>query len=201
MSARAGAHALGACARAREPASRGRGVDARECEDMQGSPREDDPAPEPVEAGEAREMRTESEPARDDRDGGERDRGDGGRGDEGRQRERRPEVDHLVSVKLDNLSYDLREDDLRDAFEKFGEIGDVYIPKERGSFRPRGFGFVRFVSQSGAEAAVDAMNETELGGRQVRWGIAGRGGTESSADQGGGNYETGRPDSGGRRGN
>ena len=52
MSARAGAHALGACARAREPASRGRGVDARECEDMQGSPREDDPAPEPVEAGE-----------------------------------------------------------------------------------------------------------------------------------------------------
>ena len=52
----------GACPRARAfmravhapervPASRGRGADARECEDMQGSPREDDPAPERVEAG------------------------------------------------------------------------------------------------------------------------------------------------------
>eukprot|EP01147_Barroeca_monosierra_P001531 gene1531-4681_t len=40
----------------------------------------------------------------------------------------RPDISHLHSVKIDNLDRSVREDDLRNAFEKFGEIGDVYMP-------------------------------------------------------------------------
>ncbi|ABO96105.1 predicted protein, partial [Ostreococcus lucimarinus CCE9901] len=86
-----------------------------------------------------------------------------------------PDISNLVSVKIDNVSYELREEDLREAFEKFGDVGDVYIPKERGSYRARGFAFVRYHSREHAEAAVSAMHETELGGRHIRAAIAERG--------------------------
>lgn len=111
----------------------------------------------------------------------------------------RPDISHMVSVKLDNLSFDLNEDDLRAAFEKFGEIGDVYIPKERGTYRPRGFGFVRFLKAEDADAAVQGMHERELGGRELRCAVAergrperyvgGRGRNDYNDRRGGGSYE------------
>lgn len=39
------------------------------------------------------------------------------------------DVESLVSVKVDNLSYRTNADQLKRAFDKFGEIGDVYIPR------------------------------------------------------------------------
>jgi len=110
----------------------------------------------------------------------------------------RPDISHMVSVKLDNLSFDLNEEDLRAAFEKFGEIGDVYIPKERGTYRPRGFGFVRFLKAEDADAAVQGMHETELGGREVRCAVAERGRPERFVGGRGGGYH--RNDYNDRRG-
>ena len=42
-----------------------------------------------------------------------------------------PQTDHLVSLKIDNLSYRTSIDDLRYKFEKYGEVADVHIPKDR----------------------------------------------------------------------
>ena len=50
------------------------------------------------------------------------------------------------------LSYLLLKD-LREVFEKFGDVGDVFIPTDRESGRPRGFAFVRFIHKRDAEVS------------------------------------------------
>jgi len=49
------------------------------------------------------------------------------------------------------LPDDCNEEQLREKFDKFGEIGDCFVPKYRDSGRCRGFGFVRFVEKSDME--------------------------------------------------
>ena len=57
-----------------------------------------------------------------------------------------PDVDVLHSLKVDNLTYRTRAEDLRRCFEKFGPIGDIYIPRDQFSRSSRGYAFVRLVS-------------------------------------------------------
>jgi len=54
-----------------------------------------------------------------------------------------PKTDGMVSLKVDNLTYRTTPDDLRRVFEKYGEVGDVYIPRDRWTRESRGFAFVR----------------------------------------------------------
>ena len=42
-----------------------------------------------------------------------------------------PNIDGMTSLKIDNLSYRTDMDTLRRKFEKYGEIGDVYVPKDK----------------------------------------------------------------------
>jgi len=50
----------------------------------------------------------------------------------------------MVSLKVDNLTYRTSDRDLEYLFEKYGRIGDVYIPKDKHTRESRGFAFVRF---------------------------------------------------------
>jgi RNA recognition motif-containing protein len=75
-------------------------------------------------------------------------------------------------VKVDNLPYDTRPEDLKDVFSKYGEVKDIYLPKDRASGRPRGFAFVRYAEQSEADAAVAAEQGAMLLGRPVTLEIA-----------------------------
>lgn len=83
------------------------------------------------------------------------------------------DVESLVSVKVDNLSYRTNADQLKRAFDKFGEIGDVYIPRDPyGHEASRGFGFVRFYDSRDADDAVHAMDGIMLNGREIRVQLA-----------------------------
>ncbi|KAF4029357.1 RNA recognition motif-containing protein [Phytophthora infestans] len=42
-----------------------------------------------------------------------------------------PNVDSMFTLKVDNVPFQIGSDELRDLFSKFGEIGDVYIPRAR----------------------------------------------------------------------
>jgi len=66
--------------------------------------------------------------------------------------------ENLISVKIDNLSYELDKWKLKDLFSKFGEIGDVYIPNDPRTGDARQFGFVRFYDERDAEDAVREMD-------------------------------------------
>merc|ERR1712106_241468 len=55
-----------------------------------------------------------------------------------------PNIDGMVSLKVDNLSYRTSTETLRRKFERYGEIGDCYVPRDRNTGDSRGFGSVRF---------------------------------------------------------
>merc|ERR1712235_201925 len=82
-----------------------------------------------------------------------------------------PNIDGMVSLKIDNLSYRTDLETLRRKFGKYGEIGDVYVPKDKYG-ESRGFAFVRFYDKRDAEDAIDAMDGKELDGRDLRVDIA-----------------------------
>ncbi|CAL1528819.1 unnamed protein product [Lymnaea stagnalis] len=83
-----------------------------------------------------------------------------------------PAIDGMVSLKVDNLTYRTTPDDLRRAFEKYGDVGDVYIPRDRFTRESRGFAFVRFYDKRDAEDAMDSMDGALLDGREVRCQMA-----------------------------
>ena len=54
-------------------------------------------------------------------------------------------IDRMYSLKVDNLAYRTRVIDLKRYFEKFGPIGDIYVPRDQFSHSNRGYAFVRYV--------------------------------------------------------
>ncbi|TPX32346.1 hypothetical protein SmJEL517_g04499 [Synchytrium microbalum] len=80
-------------------------------------------------------------------------------------------------------------DHLRSAFEPYGNVTDSFVLKDRESGRSRGFGFVTMSTPEEANAAISALNETDLDGRNIRFNLAEsapRGGGGSSGGYGGG---------------
>lgn len=81
-------------------------------------------------------------------------------------------IEGMISLKVDNLTYRTTPEDLRRAFEKYGDVGDVYIPRDRFTRESRGFAFVRFYDKRDAEDAMDSMDGAILDGREVRCQMA-----------------------------
>jgi len=71
-------------------------------------------------------------------------------------------VDNMYSLKVDNLTYRTSPETLKRAFQKFGDVGDVYIPRDRYSRESRGFAFVRFYDKHDAEDAMDSMDGKDV---------------------------------------
>jgi RNA recognition motif-containing protein len=73
-----------------------------------------------------------------------------------------------MSTKLyvGNLSWQTTRDDLYQMFGAFGNVEDAFIPMDRETGRPRGFGFVTMPCDQ-ASAAVQGLNETEQMVRDV----------------------------------
>jgi len=73
-----------------------------------------------------------------------------------------------MNIYVGNLSYQMSEDELRNAFGAFGEVSSVKILMDRETGRSRGFGFVEMPNQSEAETAIAKLNGTDVGGRALR---------------------------------
>jgi RNA recognition motif-containing protein len=101
-----------------------------------------------------------------------------------------------MKIYVGNLSYDVSEVNLRQAFEAFGQVSSATIVKDRYSGQPRGFGFVEMLDQTEAQAAIQNLNGKELLGQQMNVNEARpRTDRERSGGQGG---DRGRPGYGGR---
>lgn len=103
-----------------------------------------------------------------------------------------PRIDGMISLKVDNLTYRTTPDDLRRVFERCGEVGDIYIPRDRHTRESRGFAFVRFYDKRDAEDALDAMDGRMLDGRELRVQMARYGRPTSPQRRGGGGGGGGR---------
>lgn len=102
-----------------------------------------------------------------------------------------------MSTKLfvGNLSFDTTQADLHDAFSQFGEVQSATVVTDRDTGRPRGFAFVEMSSPEEAQAAIDGMDQQELGGRNLNVNIAKP--REDRGGGGGGGYGGGRGGRGG----
>ncbi len=67
-----------------------------------------------------------------------------------------------------NLSFQTSEEELKGAFEQFGEVTDVKVMLDRDTGRSRGFGFVTMGTAESASKAIESMNGAALDGRTLR---------------------------------
>ncbi len=67
-----------------------------------------------------------------------------------------------MNMYVGNLSHEVSEGELRQAFEAFGQVTSVSIIKDRYSGESRGFGFVEMSEKSEAQAAIQGLNGTSL---------------------------------------
>jgi cold-inducible RNA-binding protein len=67
-----------------------------------------------------------------------------------------------------NVSFDMTDQELKEAFDEFGEVVSAEVIKDRISGRSRGFGFVEFADEESAQKAKEAMNGKELKGRALK---------------------------------
>ena len=100
-----------------------------------------------------------------------------------------------MNIYVGNLSYEVTEDDLKEAFSAFGQVESVKIIKDNYSDRSKGFGFVEMPARGEAQAAIEGLQGKDLKGRAINVNEA-RPRTEGRRG-GGGNRRGGRQ--GGRR--
>jgi len=100
-----------------------------------------------------------------------------------------------MNIYIGNLSYEVTEEDLKQAFEAFGQVESAKIIKDMYTGRSKGFGFAEMPDNADAQSAIDSLNDTELKGRTLKVNKA-RPRTESRGGRGG--YGGGR--GGGRQG-
>lgn len=70
-----------------------------------------------------------------------------------------------MNIYVGNLSRDLTESELKEAFEAFGTVNSASIIKDRYTGDSRGFGFVEMPNQEEAQAAINGLNGKSLKGR------------------------------------
>lgn len=73
-----------------------------------------------------------------------------------------------MNIYVGNLSYELTEEELRQAFEQFGRVNSVSILKDRYTGQSRGFGFVEMPAKAEAQAAIEGLNGKDLKGRALK---------------------------------
>lgn len=72
-----------------------------------------------------------------------------------------------MNIYVGNLSRDVDERELQEAFESFGQVASVTIIKDKFTGQSRGFGFVEMPDKAEAEAAINGLNGQELKSRAI----------------------------------
>jgi len=72
-----------------------------------------------------------------------------------------------MNLFVGNLSYDVTEADLREAFEAYGSVSSASVISDRETGRSRGFGFVEMPADEEARAAMEALSGKPLSGRPL----------------------------------
>ncbi|ADJ27297.1 RNA recognition motif domain-containing protein [Nitrosococcus watsonii] len=73
----------------------------------------------------------------------------------------------IVNIYVGNLSYQVTDEDLRAAFENYGEVSSAKVIVDKFSNRSKGFGFVEMASKEDAETAIKEMHDSDIKGRQI----------------------------------
>ncbi len=73
-----------------------------------------------------------------------------------------------TNIYVGNIAFDTSSGDLETLFGAHGAVEKAQVVTDRDSGRSRGFGFVEMTSDAEANAAIDALNGKDVGGRQLK---------------------------------
>jgi RNA recognition motif-containing protein len=110
-----------------------------------------------------------------------------------------------MNIYVGNLSHEATEENLKEAFEVFGEVNTVRVIKDKFTGRSKGFGFVEMHAKAEAQAAIEGLNGKDLKGRSLNVSEARprsdgrRGGARHGRPSHGGGRRGGGRQGGGRR--
>ena len=113
-----------------------------------------------------------------------------------------------MNIFAAKLSFDTQSDDLREAFEAYGEVSSANVITDKFTGRSKGFGFVEMPNDEEGQNAINELNDSELQGRTIvvkkaepreerGGGGGGYGGGNRGGGGGGGGYGGNRGGGGG----
>jgi RNA recognition motif-containing protein len=73
-----------------------------------------------------------------------------------------------MNIYVGNLAYGVTEDELREAFTAYGQVESANLITDKFTGQSKGFGFVEMSNNAEADAAIKALNETPLKGRNMK---------------------------------
>lgn len=73
-----------------------------------------------------------------------------------------------MNIYVGNLPYSITEEELRETFAQFGEVASANVIMDRFTGHSKGFGFVEMPNDSEADKAIEALNGSDLKGRNIR---------------------------------
>ncbi len=73
----------------------------------------------------------------------------------------------MVNIYVGNLPYTTSESELQQSFEAYGSVSRTKVIMDRETGKSRGFGFVEMPNDPEAEAAIEALNGADFGGRRL----------------------------------
>ncbi|OMJ78367.1 hypothetical protein SteCoe_21851 [Stentor coeruleus] len=83
-------------------------------------------------------------------------------------REKSPVPQKRTSLLVRNIDQQVKPDELREFFSKFGDVRDVYIPRDYYTQKSRGFCFVEFLKYDDAREALEKTDGNEVLGKTVK---------------------------------
>ena len=91
-----------------------------------------------------------------------------------------------MNIYVSNLSFNVQDEDLREYFEEYGEVSSAKIITDKFTNRSKGFGFVEMANDDQAQAAISALNGTEVDGRNI---VVNESRPKAEGSGGGGGYK------------
>ena len=73
----------------------------------------------------------------------------------------------MMNIYVGNLSSDVKDETIREAFESFGQVASAKVVKDKGNGESRGFGFVEMATSSQAKTAIKSLNGKKLLGKEM----------------------------------
>lgn len=73
-----------------------------------------------------------------------------------------------MNIYVGNLASSVTADELRAAFSAYGEVANVHLITDKFTGQSKGFAFVEMTRNADADAAIKALNETPLKGRNMK---------------------------------
>jgi len=74
----------------------------------------------------------------------------------------------MINIYVGNLPYSADDQELQSTFEAYGEVKSAKVIKDMATGRSKGFGFVEMNDNDAGMQAIEALNDSDMGGRNLR---------------------------------